>query len=223
MDNTADSAQKGWALIWDYLKDKPIIGSLFTAALFFRHPKQTTNDAIAEHWKNKLTPPRFLIKSFLICLGIWAVTPVKDLLSLLGDTRRHFLQFADVIAYACSVFGGAMALHFTLNRKHCSAIHAFFAFCYLQGSTILLINISVLLIFFIFGVTPTNSMAIASFVILPSVEIASCIYVVIVVDELYRPKWYSLILGLLAGLTGFVVIGFCLTMLATGIAARLPK
>ena len=100
--NAADSASRGWALIWDFLRDKPIIGSLFTAAFFFRHPKQITRDAIAERWGNHLKPPRFLIESYAVCLCILPVTPFKDLISgsVIGDNRRHFLLFANVIAYA---------------------------------------------------------------------------------------------------------------------------
>ena len=225
MDDSVESAKKGWALIWDYLRDKPIIGSLFTAALFFWSPKQITDDAIAERWKNKLKPPRFLIESYLICMCILAVTPFKDIIAgdFVGDTKRHFMQFANVIAYACSVFGGAMVLHFTLNKKHRSAVQAFFAFCYLQGATLLLQYTSVLPPLLIFGMTPTKSLAIALAVTGIPVTIAIFIYTVIVVAELYRPKWYRLILGLLAGFTALVVMLFCFTCLSRGIATRLPN
>ena len=226
---TGDKTLKGWALLWDFLTDKPLIGLFVTMVHFVIRPLRFTDEALREDWKNKMSPPRFLLESTLL-LAVILATPLGALFgnSTLTPIQKAFEGGMQVASISLASFAGCFFAHLILNQPRMSFIRGFFLFCYLQGFLWIIYGILVIGLYVVGGkymnvgqeppfITFTDEIhqrhveVFAIIAILLMVVVVGYLWASVV--RAYRPRWYRFLGAILAFFFSswalIAVLGFC--------------
>jgi hypothetical protein len=229
---------KGWALLWDFLKEKPLIGLFVTMAHFLIRPLRFTDETVREDWKNKMSPPRFLVESYVLLLVVILASPFGTLSgeSNLATIPKAFEECMDVTCVLLAFFAGCFVAHLILNQARMSFIRAFFLFCYLQGFLWIIVAFFLIALSVVAGkymnvdwnppfITFTDEShqrrAAVVVIIALSLEAAVVGYVWSSIIRAYRPRWYRFLGAFLAFFLSTAAFSYVLGYCVGYISARL--
>ncbi len=207
-------------------------------AYFLIRPLRFTDEAVREDWKNKMSPPRFLLQSYLLLLVAILASPFGALSgdSLLTPIQKAFEECMQVTSISLAFFAGCFVAHLILNQARMRFIRAFYLFCYLQGflwilGGIILIALCVAvgkymkvgwdLPFITFSDEIHRRRAGVVSLIALLLVVAMDGYVWASVVRAYRPRWYRFVVAFLAFLFSTAVVSYMLGHCVGYISARL--
>jgi hypothetical protein len=217
---------QGWNLLWDFLRDKPIIDVFVTSGYFFLKPLKFTGEVIREDWTHKAKPPRFLVETYLLALVLILVTPWRILDEFDGsltNTQKAFLTGAGAVGFFCSFFAASFIAHCILGRQRLPFIRAFFLFCYIQGTQLILAHVIVGLVWLLHGESPSQGALLFTALLEFILFLISIIYVIVPVARAYSPRWYRLVFSGVVALVVFIAINLGFSYVAEVISARFPS
>jgi hypothetical protein len=211
---TEDKTPKGWTLLWDFLRDKPVIGLFLTMAYFLIRPLRFTDEALSEDWKNKMSPPRFLLESYVLFLAMNLVTPFG---TLWGDSKLTAIQKAfeegmQLTLIMLAGFAACFVAHLILNQGRMSFIHGFFLYCYIQGFAWIVGGICLIALYVATGKSmkaewappfiaftggiQNRAVVLSLVVFLLAIAMVGCVLASVI--RAYRPRWYRFLGAYLA-------------------------
>jgi hypothetical protein len=218
---------EGWALLWEFLREKPIIGLFLTLGYFLVRPLRFTDEVVREDWEHKMPPPRFILESYVLLVAVTLVTPFGSLLieSEMTAFQKGFEQCLQVTSILFAFFVASLVAHWVVNRGRLPFIRAFFLFCYLQGflwvvCVFILIALSLVAGKYTITESPAFGMtfehenrARVLSIIAALLELTMFGYVFASVVRAYRPQWYRLVAALMVYFVSTAVFagafGFC--------------
>lgn len=215
---------RGWSLVWDFLRDKPIVAVVTTATLFLIHPKDFTDEVLAENWAGKAKPPRFLLESFLLCTVLAYVIPF-DLWKhpeLRTDLQKAFAILGDMTSYTIAFFASSGLAHLVLGRRKLPFVIAFFLFCYIQGSS----STAAYVVVAIASLYEPPDASILSLLLAILMIIFSLVVTVlgaVSVHRAYKPTPARFILAAVLGAVVFCAVYWAVEWIFSGISSRFPR
>lgn len=224
--NTSIDRPKGWDLLKSSLRDMPIVDAIWTIGYFFAHPLKFTDEVLAENWKNKAKPLRFLIETQLLSLALLLITPWRLLFEQSPEqsTIQHgFIQVADTVGFCIGFFAACAVAHPILGSKRIPFIRAFYLFCYIQGAQVLFAHLAVSTVWLIHGEAPTRAGFIGGLIAELLFFAISIPYSLVPVRRAYGSPWYRIVLASLSALLVCLVVALAFSELAGAIAHRFPS
>jgi hypothetical protein len=125
--------QKGWGLVLDFFREKPLIGALFTAASIFHRPMDFIAEVAKEDWSGKTKPVDYFFQSYLTWVAAICLTPMRSEFNGRYALRSLFLLFGLIAAFGVA--------HRILGWQKTKPVHSVFVLCYIHGTQFLLAGI----------------------------------------------------------------------------------
>ncbi len=226
MKNDSPNDAKGWAIVWDFLRTKPLFDASVTTVYFFLHPLKFTDEVVQGDWSMKAKPPWFLVETFILACVLRLVTPwqiIDEAPSTYTSAQKQFYEATDLTSSVIAFFAASFIIHSILGRSRIPFVSAFFVFCYINGTTLFASHLIVALSWLVTGSQPSSIFLLWSGIIEITLALAFLYYFLAPVIHLYHPRWYLIVIACFCGFITFGAIGVSLSYLSDMIISCFPS